>query len=245
MPSVLLFFCLAVGAATSTASAQGWTDNAIVSVNLGSQVDTQRLDEAITLQKHADPAPVTATMGKAGVPVFDVGVTLRIVGNLGANLALSSVWDTGAADVSADIPHPFYSDRPRRIQGEVSGVQHKELVFHTNIAYVIASESIDLVLSGGASFFRVDQDFVTDVAFTEAYPYDEAAFSSATLTRVTASKTGYNAGADVTWKVGESWGVGGIVRYSRASIPFRSGDLSFGTVDVGGLQAGGGLRLMF
>jgi hypothetical protein len=233
------------GAGAQTAFAQGRTDTAFVSVNVGTQVNTQRLSQTIKLEKHAEPAPVTATMAEKAVPFFDFGLTLRIIGNLGASVALSHLSDTGAADVSADIPHPFYLGRPRPIQGQTPGVRHKEMVFHTNAAYVIPSESITLVLSGGLSFFSADQDFVTDIAFTESYPYDEAKFSSATLTRASGRKTGYNAAADVTWKVGASWGVGGVIRFSRAKVPFTSGATKFGTFNLGGLQAGGGLRLMF
>jgi len=226
------------------AFAQG-TDKAIVSVNYGLQLDTQRLSESISLQKHAETAPVTATLENKGIPFFDIGMTLRIAGRLGASVALSRASDTDTADVTAGIPNPFYLDRLRPISGQVSDVQHKEVVVHTNVAYLVESPSVILVVSGGASFFNVDQDFVTDVTFTESYPFDTATFSGATVTVGSASKTGYNAAADVTWTIGESLGLGGIIRYSRATMPFTVGGIDFGSVKVGGLQAGGGLRLTF
>lgn len=227
------------------AFAQGRTSTAIVSVNYGLQLDTQRLSESITLQKHAEPAPVAVTMENKGIPFFDIGMTLRIAGPLGANVALSSASDTDTADVTASIPHPFHFNRLRPISGQVSGVRRKETVLHTNAAYVIVSPSIDLVVSGGASFFSVEQSFITDVTFNESFPFDTATFRDATLTRGNARKTGYNAAADVIWKIGEAWGLGGIIRYSRASVPFTVGGIDFGDVEVGGLQAGGGLRLTF
>lgn len=227
------------------AFAQRWTDHAIVSVNVGAQVDTERLSERITLEKNVEPAPVTATLDDKTLPFFDVGATFRIAGSLGVNVALSYLSETDTADVSAEIPHPFFFNRLRPISGQAASVRHRELAFHANVAYVVASPSVNLVLAGGASFFDVEQDFVTDVEFNESFPFDTATFRSATLTRVSATETGYNVSADVTWKIGESWGVGGLVRFSRATVPFRAGGLDFGEIDVGGLQAGGGLRLIF
>jgi hypothetical protein len=96
------------------------------------------------------------------------------------------------------------------------------------------------VLSGGLSLFNVEKAFIADVTYTETYPYDSATFSEAVLRRESLSETGFHAGADATFKLGRSWGVGGLVRYSKASVPFNDGSL-----DVGGLQLGGGVRVIF
>jgi hypothetical protein len=233
------------GAGVHTAFAQTRSDTAIVSVNAGLQSDTQGLSENVALSKYAETTPLTVSMGKKGVPVVDLGGTVRILSNLGVNVAYTTLSDLNTAAVAAQIPHPFYFNRLRAVSGDAPNVMHKETAFHTDAAFVIPSRAIMLVVFGGASFFSVKQDFVTDVSINESYPFDTAAFSNATLTRLSANVTGFNAGADVTVKLGRQWGVGGILRYSRAQVPFKSGDLDFGTIDVGGIQAGGGLRLIF
>lgn len=241
-----LLVCAALLAGAQPATAQGgWTGTARASVNVGTQLDTARLSESITLEKYVETTPVTAELPKKSLTFFDGGIAVRLAGSLGVGVAISYLTDTDSAEVAADIPHPFFFKRPRRISGQVANVLHKELATHINAVYVVASRRIDLTLSGGASLFSVEQDFVTDVAFTETYPYDTARFASATLTRATASKTGYNAGADVTWKIADTWGIGGLLRYSRADVPFTAGGLDVGTVEAGGLQAGAGLRLIF
>jgi outer membrane receptor protein involved in Fe transport len=222
-----------------------WTGRARISFDVGAQVDTNRLAEAITLTKYLEPAPVTAQLPRKSVPFFDGGLAVRLVGNLGVGLSISYLTDTGEADVTAEIPHPFFYGRPRPIAGKASGVTHSELATHLDAVYVVVLRRIDFALSGGASFFRVEQHFVTDVTYNEAYPYDTASFADATLIRTTAKKVGYNVGADVTWKFSPKWGVGGLLRYAHARVPFTANDLEVGTPDVGGLQAGGGLRLMF
>ncbi len=167
----------------------GWTDHAIVSVNVGTQRDTRLLSESISLEKYVEQAPVTADISNKSITFFDFGATARVAGNLGAAVILSCLSSTETTDVTGQIPHPFYFKQPRPINGQVQSVQHS-----------------------GRSSVR---------------------------------KAGYNAGAAVTWKLASSWGVGGVVRFSRAKVPFAAGALDFGTREVGGLQVGGGIRVMF
>lgn len=222
-----------------------WAGRARVSLNFGSQIQTERLSESLTLTKYLEPAPIIAEMPKAALPFVDIGLAIRLAGNLGAAVAFSYLTNMDDANVRADIPHPFYFGQPRAIAGTAARLRHREAAAHTNLVYVIASPRIDLMLFGGSSFFTVEQSFVSDVIFSEAYPYDTAAFASATLRRERESKVGYNVGADVTWKASSRWGVGGLLRFARARMPFTVEGHDIGRVDVGGLQASGGLRLLF
>jgi hypothetical protein len=95
---------------------------------------------------------------------------------------------------------------------------------------------------GGASYFRVRQDVVSDVTYTEAFPYDTAAFLGAQLVQITESRLGYHTGADLTWKIGPRWGIGGLVRFSRAKVPVRVNGSRAATLEAGGLQVGAGFR---
>lgn len=243
--ALFLLITALVCAAQPAFAQDGWAGRARVSINVGAQIDTERLSESITLTKYVEPTPVTAEIPRAAVPFFDIGLAVRVAGNFGAAIAVSYLTNTDDADVRAQIPHPFYFGQPREIAGTASRMKHNEAAAHTNLVYVIASPRIDLMLFGGASFFRVEQSFVSDVIFSEEYPYDTATFMSATVTKTRASKAGYNAGADVTWKLSPRWGVGGLIRFARARVPFGVDDHDFGRVDVGGLQAGAGVRLLF
>jgi hypothetical protein len=239
---VVVALCLGVSPALAQSA---WTDRVRVSVSAGPQADTTLLSESVLIQKYVEPAPVIARASAAAVPFFDLGVAVRLAGNLGVGVAYSYANDKGAADVEAEIPHPFYFDRRRAIAGQAPGVRHTERAAHLDAVYLVVRPRLDVALSAGASFIRLEQDFVTDVTFTESFPYDTAAFLSATLTRASASSTGYNAGVDLTWKLSRIWGVGGLVRFSRARVPLAAAGLDFGKLDAGGLQAGAGLRITF
>jgi hypothetical protein len=231
--------------AAPSSAQNAWEGRVRLSFSAGAQVETARLAESIVLTHYVEDAPLTAELAKAAVPFFDAGVSVRLVGNVGMNLSASYLSNTGVADVSAEIPHPFFFNQRRAISGQAPGVTHAELAAHVDAVYVIVSPQIDLALFGGATFFKVDQDLVSDVIFAETFPFDTATFVSAKLSRVSESRIGYNAGADVTWKFSPRWGIGGLLRFSRARVPFSLDGLDAGSADVGGLQAGGGLRLLF
>ena len=55
----------------------------------------------------------------------------------------------------------------------------------------------------------------------------------------------HHAGADVAWQFSSSIGVGGMVRYSRASTTVSATNNTSVDVKVGGLQVGGGIRFRF
>jgi hypothetical protein len=246
VPALTLTFILCLGAVPGSTQVlvdgEPWVG--IVSASGGVQVATKRLSQSFELTKNFEPAAITAEQADASVPFFDAGATFRITGNLGAGVAVSFLANTDDATVEASVAHPFYFDRDRTISGTV-GVEHRETAVHTNAAYLIGTDRLALLLFGGASFFKLEQDLVTDVLYDETYPYDTATFAEATVVRVSESKVGYNVGADVTWRLSPRWGVGGLLRYSHASIPLEAAGLDFATVDVGGLMAGAGIRIMF
>ena len=242
-PTSLAALC-ALLLGTPSASAQSgsprpWT--AIVSTHGGLQVSTNRLAQASELDKYVEPAPFTAELPKAAVPFLDGGVTVRLWKNLGVGAAVSFLSNRADAEVRAEIPHPFYFDRPRSIAGEAR-VGHRELALHTSAAWLIESRRLDVLVFGGPSLFRLDQGLVTDVSFDEEFPYDTATFTEADVVRVQASKTGVHLGVDVTWKRSRRWNVGGLLRYSRARFPLAVDGLDAGTASVGGVMAGVGVR---
>jgi hypothetical protein len=216
----------------------------IVSVNGGVQPGTNRLSEAIELTKYHESAPVTADLPASAVPFFDAGANFRIYRALGASVAVSALSDTDGAAVEGQIPHPFYFSRARSISGQV-GVERREVAVHLDGTYLLESSRVSLLFFGGASFFNIEQDIVTDVSYDETYPYDAATYTTAAVAQVKVSKTGYNVGADVIWKLSRRWGIGGLVRFSRATVPLVEGGVDAGTMDVGGLMVGAGLRLIF
>lgn len=205
----------------------------------GVQADTAGLSQSFTLIKNSESAPIAADLSPAAVPSFDAAVTYMLVNRIGVGAAVSLTNARSDAEITARIPHVFFFNQLRPISG-AARVRHEELATHLSGIYVLPFGRVELALAAGASLFSVKKDFVSDVDYEESYPYDTASFAQARLTREQVSKAGYHAGADVTWRITRNWGAGALVRYSRARAPF-----SIGTLDVGGLQTGAGIRARF
>jgi hypothetical protein len=237
---------IGVGACAAPAIAQtGQLPRGRYTITGGGELDARGLSQSSTLTKQVESAPLSAAVPRAVAPFFEAGVDVRVVGGLGVSVAFGRQWGDGEAGLTAAIPHPFFFNAHRDISGQVSGVRHEEVVLHTNALYIIGTERLDVSIGGGASFFRITQDVVSDVTYTEEYPYDTASFVSANLARVRVRKVGYNALADLTWKASDRWGFGGQARFNRVRVPLEVDDIDYGTHTYGGLQVGGGVRVMF
>jgi len=244
MRSILVAAMVLAAVHPAVAQEDAWGGRARVSVSAGLQPEAKGFSQESTLVDYVEEAPVRAVLEQGGAPFFDIGLTVPIRNRVGLHVALSSMTAEGTAAIEAGIPHPFFFNTPRLVSGEAT-LERRELALHGGLAVLLGGEPVDVTISGGATYFRIRQDLVTDVEFDEAYPFDTATFVSATLSEAEASKVGYYASADLTWRISRVFGIGALVRWSRAEIPLSVDDVEAAPVTVGGLQAAAGIRLTF
>ena len=255
---ISLTLVVLAGAGARTASAQGAAaqsgsqkparaEHVRISVNAGVQPFSIAFTSSTAKAVNLENAVVNTGYGVGRGPSFDGGVLFRVAGGLHVGVAVSTFMKRQDGAVAATIPHPFFYNTPRPIAGAAGSLQRNEFVTHMDVAYVIAhGKRVDIALSGGPSWFRVKQDLVTGLTYTESYPYDTVALAAASSTSVSVTKIGYNAGADVGVRVSKGVGVGGLVRFSRASVEFPlAGATTNVKSDAGGVLVAGGLRLFF
>jgi len=89
-------------------------------------------------------------------------------------------------------------------------------------------------------FFRVKQGLVTGVVVNDTPPAE-----TITVVESTRQHLGYNAGVEVSVRLYKALGIGGIVRYSKADVPFSPAPGVDVTIKAGGVQAGAGLHFRF
>jgi hypothetical protein len=233
----------AEGTAT-TAQAQGTPDSRIAaSITGGYRLTAPTFSQSVTFEQYSEPGSLTTTYTQERRPIVDFGATVRVWRNVGVGVSGSHSDDSGTAQVHALVPHPFVFNQPREVNGPAD-VTSIESAVHVQVAYwAQLTPRLDLIISGGPSFFRVEQDFVTDVAYTESAPYDTATFQGATVERQQQSVTGGNIGGEVGWRLARHIGLAGAVRYSHARADFPG--TSATPVPVGGFHVGGGVRLLF
>lgn len=223
-----------------------WTGRA--SVNFGVQPSSISFTDSRSFDLDLETGTAVTSYTVPKGTLFDAGFAMRVMGNLGVGVAVSSFSSKQDANVALSVPHPFFFNRPRTTAGILAAAERKEMIVHVQGVYVInPGGTVDVAVSGGPSFFNVSQDLVTDPFYSEAYPFDTITFVRADKATVSKSGIGFHAGVDVGVRLTQLIGVGGMVRYTKATVEFPLDNATGGTVtsDAGGLQAGGGIRLYF
>lgn len=224
----------------STAQPRGF-----VSVNGGFQAASSDFTENITFLSNGEDASATTTHAVDGGILFDVSGGAFVGEHLAIGVGLSRYGRDSDAAVSASLPNPFFFNEYRLVDG-IQAAGRTETVAHVQLQWFVpVNEQLEVGVFGGPSFFSVDQEFVRGVDFTDAFPFDTATFVSAPTEAQSASAVGFHVGADVTLFLTPNVGVGGLVRFSRATVDFATADGATQSLDAGGVQAAGGLRLRF
>jgi hypothetical protein len=246
-PYIVAALALLVIGGTRPATAQSAPDRVQISVNGGVQLSSGTFDTSTAQPVYLENAVIGTTYQIRRGIAIDGGIGIRIAGDFGVGVTVSSVMAKKDADVSATVPHPFFFNRPRTVSGTASGQRRDELATHVQAIYTLhPNGKVDVALAAGPSFFQVHQDVVTGITFSDTYPYDTATFTSASSQRVSANGTGFNAGVDVGWRLSQHAGIGGGARFSRAKVSLAMpNSTTTVSVDAGGVQLAGGLRLYF
>jgi hypothetical protein len=165
---------------------------------------------------------------------------------LGIAVGVSHATRAGDAQITAEVPHPFFDDQPRTVSGTASDISRTETAIHGQLYYDMRPRGPWRVrLFAGPSYFSVEQEVVIGVQTDEAYPFDTAEFRGATTRRAKGSAIGLNAGLEAARMFTRRVGIAGSLRYAAASVDLDVEEAQSVSTTGGGLQAGLGLRILF
>ena len=171
----------------------------------------------------------------------------RLGGYFGLGLGFSRIDKPMTVQLDARVPHPYILSFPREFETFITGLTRREMSVDIQGQYWRALTD-RLLLRGfaGPTVFIARQDAVTDIGTGDVMPsFDRAFLTSHGIAVAKARKWGYNIGADVTWFLNDRVGLGGGVRYSRASITSHDIPRTPVPFALGGPNLAGGLRLRF
>lgn len=245
--SVLSVFLLCVlNSSASPATAQ---ERLRIAVNAASQSTTTTITEEQNFQQYFEQGSFRFERTTPQDVVFDGGVLVRVWRELHAGMAVSFFDNSGSGDIEARVPHPLQFNRTRVTSAELSDITRRELGTHVTIGWNIpATSGIDFTVSAGPSVFTTEQTFVTGLTLSldkEVFPFNELAFPGAQTEILRENVVGYNVGVDMTWRFMDHIGAGALFRYAAGRKDFTPTNGTPVEVKVGGLHAGGGLRLIF
>ena len=228
------------------AAATTRTGRSFIAINGGYQTDDHTFSETRQQDLYGEQLRWTTDYGIEGGAQYQGTVGGYVANGLGGAVTYSFYQDnnsTGA--VAASVPHPFFFNQPRQVEGQSAALEHREQVVHFSALYVLPiGSNLQIGVAGGPSLFMVNRTFVDSVLYDETYPFDSATFSSTTTREVKENQAGFHVGADVSWYFTDNVGVGGGVRFSRATLKFpAAGTDETISADLGGVQVGAGLRI--
>lgn len=244
----LLIVCgVFVGTARQVSAQSGtWADRGYINVGWGVESGSSAMTGTTTFPIYEETATVTSSSTFTSGSLFDVGVGLRVFRNLTVGASYHQEQNDTDGKLTGSIPSPVIFNRPRTLDLNVSGLDRKESAVHLQFGWVVPiNEKLDVLVYGGPSFFRMEQEAVSNLG-----PPSEGATVSFTPAVVTQKKseTGYNVGADATYILWQNdsvrVGAGGFVRFTQASTEIDMLGTSQPT-DMGGVQFGFGARLRF
>lgn len=223
-----------------------WTDTGYLDVDGGVQTATPGFTSTVTFTLNGEGGTMTAkyTFVNAGLITGRGG--FRIWGNLGLGVGLSRFSRVGEASIAARLPHPFFFNQFRDVSGTATGLKREETMVSAELSWVLRpARKFDVMLLAGPAYFTTRQDMATLPTYTETYPFDSATFTGVEFRSVRKTALGFTAGLDLSYLFNKHMGLGGLVRFSRATATFSAAAGSSSSVTLGGIQASAGLRIRF
>lgn len=221
---------------------------AFLNIGAGYQLGSTDLTRHLVAFEHtyAEEGSIDANYGKSSGFLFDVVGGARVAGHISVGFGITYARRDEAATVDAHVPHPFVFQTLRDATFTTASLSGQELVLHIPILWTQSFRSATrITIFGGPSIFHVTQDFVSNVALNEVYPYDSVTITDTTQSEISDNAFGFHVGAGVTQFFGPTVGAGVDVRYSRASLDFADDANATTTARAGGLQVTGGVRFRF
>jgi hypothetical protein len=220
------------GAARAQAAAQTVDPQAYGELNIAGQMQSVTVSSSSTFSLFGETGGTNFSHTVGNGLVFDGSGGYFIRKNLAVGASVSMFTRAPAGTVSISTPDPIAFNSFTVTSAEPK-LKHTELGMHIKLSYrVPITDTIDVTVYGGPSFIRLTKEIATASVVNGA----------AQIATVSQSGTGIGAhgGVDLAYLFTRQVGGGIFVRYVGATV-----NLPAASVNVGGLQAGLGLRLRF
>lgn len=187
--------------------------------------------------------PVTAAYDLDSAFGFDLGLQVNVAGPLGLRASVSHATHEGSGSASAATPPPLLPFLPDRVSVALPDGRVQETAVHLAAALSADAGPLRLAALGGVTFFDLEARLLgrVDVVVGGGSPLGVL---GAPL-ELSDSPVGWNLGLGVDLRLSKSIGVGGFLRYSRATALLVPPGGAAIELDAGGAHAGLGLRLRF
>src|SRR5437868_9055601 len=112
LSAAVVLLCASSSAAQSAAGR--WT----ISIDGGGQSAPTATSDRFEFQQNLESATVDVRYAGKADALFNGGLAIRVWHSLALGVSVSRFTHDGTAHVQAQIPHPFFFNRPRSIEGD-------------------------------------------------------------------------------------------------------------------------------
>lgn len=224
--------------ATPALAQMQWTDRAFAALSTGIQVGTSGVSSTQTFELYGEEASLLSQQDVKGGLFFDGHAGYRVWNNVALGVGVTFSQAKADAALTGTIPDPIFFSSPRSTTATVADLAHREVWISALATWVLpVTDKLDVFVSGGPAFVQVEQELPSSATITEPGPV----VAEVGVTKFSKSGLGFVAAADVRYMITSRIGLGALAKFSASKV-----DLTEGTsMDVGGFQLGGGLRIKF
>lgn len=252
--AVLCLIACALAAAPARAQEhRAWPERVFVTFDVPFQALANGFNEFVaypdTLRRTENVTFDTTYDAMRGV-MLAAGGGVRVFRGIGAGVIATWSQPASTASYALGVPNPIVANRPLTLTGSLEELNREEIGVHLQALYAVPLGSrARVMLSAGPSIFRLKQDVLSSVEFDRLPGFTRLELHQALISPIDETAVGFNVGADVTWNLWKHVGIGSVTRYSRAATTIDPGSTTAVSRQIelraGGLQIGGGVRLMF
>lgn len=238
---IAMIAALTLGAALTaraqTPSTTSADPNMFISVSGGGQFQSRTFSETTTFTLFNETGIVTANQTVGSGFVFDASVGYRLWRRLSVAVGVSTFRGAGAAAAIVAVPNPLTFGKPTiktLLASDYGDLSQTDTAVNFQAVWIKPlTDKLDLWLFAGPSVIHVSQQIASATETQNALPATKN--ESANTAKAGA------AGVDLSYRLNERYSVGGFVRYAGGEVDLPS----VSNLKVGGVQAGGGIRLRF
>lgn len=240
-----IWFAVAFGVFAVPVAAQT-RPRVTISAGAAAQPTTASFADVANFPYFAETARVEGAYEVADGIAFDVGGTVHVWRPFAVRVAVTRVSRDTDGETRGSFPHPFFFNMNRTGTWPSGSLDRTEVGVHVSADWApVQTPRFAVSVFGGPSLFNYKQAVVERVEVVQSYPYDT--IDARLITgNIDGSAIGFHAGVDLGWFFSRHVGVGGLLRLAKGTKKgVRIGDGDPFDLDLGGVQAGGGIRLRF
>jgi hypothetical protein len=228
----------------AVASAQA-LPKVFVAGGAGTNVSTNDFAMNIAFPLYQETANISGPVAVGRGTRFELQAGVRLRRRVGVGVTLSSFRSSGTIQATYSLPSPFLFDHPQTATTDASS-RRRTTDVHVQVLWLAyARKPWSVIAFGGPTLSWLSQELATDrLTYAYTYPFDSISLASTALGSTHGNGLGGHVGATVSRQVGRHVGLDGQIRWSTTRVSLTAESSTF-TLQTGGIQMGGGLRIFY